>query len=99
MQGVARLAQVVPINPERGAAFSLAFGDAVLKRKMALVWFPEGARSEDGSLQPFKPGVGMLLEHYRVPVVPVVIRGAYAAWPRHRSLPRLAPIGSNPSSS
>lgn len=91
-RAAARLAQAVPIDPERGAASSLAFGAAVLQRKMALVWFPEGARSEDGSLQPFKPGIGLLLQHCPVPVVPVVIRGAYAAWPRHRSLPRLAPI-------
>jgi long-chain acyl-CoA synthetase len=91
-RAAARLAQVVPIDPERGAASSLAFGAAVLQRKMALVWFPEGARSGDGSLQPFKPGIGLLLQHCPVPVVPVVIRGAYAAWPRHHSLPRLAPI-------
>jgi long-chain acyl-CoA synthetase len=91
-RAAARLAQVVPIDPERGAASSLAFGAAVLRRKMALVWFPEGARSEDGSLQSFKPGIGLLLERHPVPVVPVVIRGAHAAWPRHRSLPRFAPI-------
>jgi long-chain acyl-CoA synthetase len=91
-RAAARLAQAVPIDPERGVASSLAFGAAVLQLKMALVWFPEGARSEDGSLQPFKPGIGLLLQHCPVPVVPVAIRGAYAAWPRHRSLPRLAPI-------
>jgi long-chain acyl-CoA synthetase len=91
-RAAARLVQAVPIDTERGAASSLAFGAAVLKRRMALVWFPEGARSEDGSLQPFKPGVGLLLEHYPVPVVPVIIRGVYAAWPRRRWLPRFQSI-------
>ena len=91
-RAAARLAQVVPIDPRQGAAASLAFGAAVLQHQRALVWFPEGARSEDGSLQPFMPGIGMLLEHCRVPVVPVVIEGAFAAWPRSRTLPRLAPI-------
>ena len=91
-RAAARLAQVVPIDPRQGAAASLAFGAAVLQHQQALVWFPEGARSEDGSLQPLMPGIGMLLERYRVPVVPVVIEGAYAAWPRSRTLPRLAPI-------
>lgn len=91
-RAAARLAQVVPIDPRQGAAASLAFGAAILRRENALVWFPEGARSEDGTLQPFMPGIGMLLEHCPVPVVPVVISGAYEAWPRQRALPRLAPI-------
>ncbi|MFO1112820.1 MAG: AMP-binding protein [Rhodospirillales bacterium] len=91
-RAAARLAQVVPIDPRQGAAASLAFGAAILQRENALVWFPEGARSEDGTLQPFMPGIGMLLEHCPVPVMPVVIDGAYAAWPRQRALPRLAPV-------
>ena len=91
-RALARLVQAVPIDPQRGAASSLAFGGAVLKRGMGLVWFPEGRRSEDGKLQPFMPGLGMLLEHFPVPVVPVIIRGAYEAWPRSQRLPRLKPI-------
>ena len=89
-RALARLAQAVPIDPRRGAASSLALGAAVLKRKEALVWFPEGQRSPDGSLQPFRPGLGLLLQHYPVPVVPVVIEGAYAAWPRQRWFPRFS---------
>jgi long-chain acyl-CoA synthetase len=91
-RALARLAQAVPIDPRRGAASSLALGAAVLKRNMALVWFPEGQRSPDGTLQPFRPGLGLLLHHFPVPVVPVVIEGAYDAWPRQRWFPRLGPI-------
>lgn len=91
-RALARLAQAVPIDPRRGAASSLALGAAVLKRKEALVWFPEGQRSPDGSLQPFRPGLGLLLQHYPVPVVPVVIEGAYAAWPRQRWFPRFSSL-------
>jgi len=54
----------------------------VLARGRCLVWFAEGERSPTGSLQPFKPGVGVLLSHYPVPVVPVFIRGTYEAMPR-----------------
>jgi long-chain acyl-CoA synthetase len=86
---VSRLAQVVPIDPGRAGLSSLAFGAAVLKRGQNLVWFAEGERSRTGSLQPFKPGVGMLLDHYPAPVVPVFIRGTYEAMPRGRFLRRL----------
>jgi long-chain acyl-CoA synthetase len=86
---ISRLAQVIPVDPERAGLSSLAFGAAVLRRGQNLVWFAEGERSRTGSLQPFKPGVGMLLEHYPVPVVPVFIRGTYEAMPRGRFLRRL----------
>ena len=86
---VSRLAQVIPVDPERAGLSSLAFGAAVLARGQNLVWFAEGERSRTGSLQPFKPGVGMLLGHYPVPAVPVFIRGTYEAMPRGRFLRRL----------
>src|SRR5260221_12636496 len=37
-----RLGRVVPIDPDRAAASSLAFGAAVLRSKKNLVWYPEG---------------------------------------------------------
>jgi len=89
---VSRLAQVVPIEPGRARLSSLAFGAAVLRRGQNLVWFAEGERSPTGSLQPFKPGVGMLLSHYPVPVVPAFIRGTYEAMPRGRFLRRLEKV-------
>jgi long-chain acyl-CoA synthetase len=89
---VSRLAQVVPVDPERAGVSSLAFGAAVLARGKNLVWFPEGERSRNGRLQPFKPGIGMLLNHFRVPVVPVSIRGTYEAMPRGKALVRPAKI-------
>jgi long-chain acyl-CoA synthetase len=92
MRLVSRLAHVVPIEPERAARSSLALGAAVLKRRKNLVWFPEGERSPTGDLQLFKPGIGMLLEHFKTPVVPVFLRGTYAAMPRGKILPRLQPV-------
>lgn len=85
---LARLARVVPIDPERAAGRSLALAGAVVKRELNLIWFPEGERSSTGELGRFKPGIGLLLDHYRVPVVPVVIDGAFEALPRSRFLPR-----------
>jgi long-chain acyl-CoA synthetase len=89
---VSRLAQVVPVDPDRAGLSSLAFGAAVLRRGQNLVWFAEGERSRTGNLQQFKPGVGMLLAHYPVPVVPVFIRGTYEAMPRGRFLRRLEKV-------
>ena len=60
----------------------------MLKREKNLVWFPEGQRSPDGELQLFKPGIGMLLDHFRIPVVPVFISGTREAMPPGKALPR-----------
>jgi long-chain acyl-CoA synthetase len=83
-----RLAHVVPISQEKAVASSLAFGAAVLRDQHNLVWYPEGGHSRTGELQPLKPGIGLLLEHEPVPVVPVHLEGTRDALPPGRVLPR-----------
>src|SRR5439155_2520192 len=87
-----RLARVVPIDQSRAAVSSLAFGAAVLRDGQNLVWYPEGQRSLSGKLQTFKPGIGILLHRFHVPVIPVFLQGTYAAMPPGTFLPRLRQI-------
>ncbi|HYF15286.1 MAG TPA: lysophospholipid acyltransferase family protein [Phycisphaerales bacterium] len=49
--------------------------------------FPEGGRSEDGEMKPFKRGAALLVKRARCRVVPVAIDGAYKAWPPGRAFP------------
>ena len=53
-----------------------------------LVIFPEGGRSLDGRLQPFRSGTFRIALAAKAPVVPVTIAGGFEAWPAHRRLPR-----------
>ena len=47
-------------------------------RKGAIVcFFPEGTRSPDGRIRPFKTGAFVLALRERIPVIPVAIEGAY----------------------
>lgn len=82
-----RLAQVIPVDSDRAVISSLAFGAAVLKRGDNLVWFPEGGISRTGRLQPFKHGIGLLLERFQTLAVPVAIHGADQAMPPGKYLP------------
>lgn len=41
----------------------------------SLLLFPEGMRSDNGEIGPFKPGVGLLAARLGVPVVPVYLQG------------------------
>jgi long-chain acyl-CoA synthetase len=87
-----RIARIIPVDPDRAAVSGLAMGRLILERGWNLVWFPEGARSPDGTLQRFLPGVGMLVETRPVPIVPVRIEGSFAAWPLGQRFPRLRPL-------
>ena len=51
--------------------------------------FPEGARTCDGKLQPFRDGARLIIRRAKCPVVPIAIEGAFETWPRTRKLPRL----------
>ena len=65
-----------------------------------LVIFPEGTRSEDGRLRPFHMGTFLLAARLRLPILPVVIRGAqpvhrrgaFACYPGPVSVDVLPPI-------
>lgn len=49
---------------------------------MSLVIFPEGHRSFDGRMLPFKRGAFMLAGEFNLPVVPITIDGAHNVLPR-----------------
>ena len=49
----------------------------------SLFVFPEGTRSETGSLKPFKSGAFILAKKMAVPILPVVISGTREALPKH----------------
>jgi 1-acyl-sn-glycerol-3-phosphate acyltransferase len=59
-----------------------------LRAGEALMIFPEGGRTLDGTLQPFKLGAFRLAVAHGAPVLPVTIAGAWEAWPPGRLLPR-----------
>ncbi len=77
----------VLVDRGRGDRAKRTLGRAAerMKRDQMTVFIaPEGTRSRDGGLQPFKRGAFHLALASRAPIVPVVISGAYALYPRHR---------------
>ena len=56
-----------------------------------LLVFPEGTRTGNGSIGPMK-SVGVIAERAAVPIVPVLIQGAYEVWPKGRLMPHLGTI-------
>lgn len=60
----------------------------VLKRGKNIIIFPEGTRTISGDIGDFKKTFAILSRELNVPVVPVVIKGAYDALPRGTHFPR-----------
>ena len=56
--------------------------EAALRRGTPVMMFPEGTRSHDGLLRPFKAGAFDLAVRLGVPVVPVVVQGTGDALPK-----------------
>jgi long-chain acyl-CoA synthetase len=88
----ARLAHVIPIDPEIYLKRALLISGYVLKKKKALCLFPEGGRTFDGKLLPFKKGVGILSKELHVPLVPTLIEGTFEVLPRGSILPKFRKI-------
>lgn len=58
-----------------------------LKRGEMVLVFPEGTRTADGDIQPFRPGFTALAVRSGASILPVAIEGAYQAWPRRQRFP------------
>ncbi|BCO10863.1 1-acyl-sn-glycerol-3-phosphate acyltransferase [Desulfolithobacter dissulfuricans] len=54
----------------------------------SVIIFPEGTRSPDGRLQPFKTGAALLAIKSGVPVVPIGFNGTHRVLPKHKLLAR-----------
>lgn len=54
--------------------------DLVAKGRSLMI-YPEGTRSRDGSMRPFKKGAFTMAVAAGLPVLPVTIHGSRAAWP------------------
>lgn len=81
-----------PIERDSGDVKGVKEALRRLKAGGALVVFPEGTRTRDGLVAPMKPGFRLLAERAAVPIVPVLVEGAYGVWPRTRPLPGIGPV-------
>jgi 1-acyl-sn-glycerol-3-phosphate acyltransferase len=80
-----RLAGFIPVTRDgsvEAAKTTSAAAKRELERGSCLVVFPEGTRSRDGSLLPFKKGPFFLARESGAPVVPVSIAGATRLLPK-----------------
>jgi long-chain acyl-CoA synthetase len=89
IKALAERCNTIVMDPSQGFLRSLQQLAGGLMRGDNLMIFPEGTRSFTGELGPFKDSYAILARELDIPVVPVVIDGAYAVLRRGRRLPNL----------
>jgi len=81
-----------PVRREGSDPKALKTAARLLEEGEALLAFPEGTRSRDGSFGEGKPGIGMLAVLTEVPVVPTYVTGTLHALPRGAWWPRRSKV-------
>jgi 1-acyl-sn-glycerol-3-phosphate acyltransferase len=90
---VTTMLNVLPIwRRKAGAHGVLGLRQRLLEQPSIYILFPEGKRTRDGRMMPFKSGIGMLVAGTSVPVVPCYLQGTFEAFPPGSVLPRFARI-------
>jgi 1-acyl-sn-glycerol-3-phosphate acyltransferase len=80
-----RMAADVPIerSDRRKAAAAMQQCARYLRQRCSVVVFPEGTRSRDGEVLPFKDGPFRLAIREQIPILPLVVEGSRDALPRN----------------
>ena len=79
-------------NPERAHASLARLSQYVRDHGLSIFIWPEGTRSRDGRLGRFRKGFAHLALQTGLPVVPMVVTGAYKAWPKGTLSVRVVPL-------
>lgn len=89
-----RLLNSVPIQGT-GETAPIRTALEVLSRGGAVLIFPEGSRTLDGAMHPFRRGAWLILTKSKCTVLPVAIEGAYDAFPRKKKPRLFRPVWTN----
>jgi 1-acyl-sn-glycerol-3-phosphate acyltransferase len=78
---------LIPINRKENDTFNIASTRKTVKSfingsQRCVVILPEGTRSTNGEIKPFKKGISILALSLKLPIVPVYIQGTGKLWPK-----------------
>jgi len=82
----------IPLRRGASDPEALRLANRVLESGCVLALFPEGTRSRDGSLKPFRFGAARLALRHAAALVPVAIVGTNHAMPAGAWFPRRVPV-------
>ena len=71
------LLNLFPLPREAGFRQSFAYAGRAVDRGYSVLVFPEGRHTEDGKMNPFRAGIGLLAKNLDIPVLPMKIVGLF----------------------
>ncbi|MGD2278923.1 MAG: AMP-binding protein [Candidatus Omnitrophota bacterium] len=92
IRNLIRIGRIIPLDFSSHLVEALRSCYYVLNHNKKLFLYPEGLRTLNGSIGDFKKGFGILVKETNAKLVPVLIEGAYEAWPRTSKFPRPHPV-------
>ncbi|MDP3278621.1 MAG: AMP-binding protein [Deltaproteobacteria bacterium] len=79
---VENFTNLVPLDRNAGLRQTLKAVGALIDEGKTVLIFPEGTRSQDGTLRPFKGVVGYLAIQHKIDILPVYLGGTFEALPK-----------------
>ena len=92
IRNLVKIGRIIPLDLTTNLLDTMRACSYVLRHGKTICIFPEGGRSTDGSIQPFKKGIGILARELKIQLVPIYIDGAFRALPRGKFFPSLSQI-------
>lgn len=89
---VTALFDVFPLPQRSGFRESFAFAGESIDRGYSVLVFPEGRRTTDGEMSPFRGGIGILAQQLKVQVVPMRLDGLFSLKAEERRFARRGEI-------
>jgi len=81
--------RAIPVDRKGDPRLALETGAALLEAGQPILIHPEGTRTRNGALKPFRRGAAHLSLQTGVPLIPVRINGAFNIYPSHARFPKL----------
>ena len=86
---LAKFFNCIPIDRADVSPSTLKTIGEIFERGGGLLLFPEGTRTKDGAIAPFKAGIGLIAARNEVGIVPVCTSGLFQAKSRWWRRPRI----------
>jgi 1-acyl-sn-glycerol-3-phosphate acyltransferase len=79
----------IPIDRKDKSGEAIRLCTSILSnlKNVWMIIFPEGTRSKDGYIQPFKRGISLFSERTKTPILFLYLDGNSALWPKSRPIP------------
>lgn len=87
-----KVGRIIPIDFSAHFVEALRSSVYVMANNKSLCLFPEGIRSLSGEIMDFKKGFGILAKESNAELIPILLQGAYEAWPRTAKFPKRHPL-------